>query len=140
MLTNILLGGIIIGVVHFIILSALYLNPFVARKYKAAGETSPAIKKWPKQGEYILKMFLGTQVEIFILTAAYFFLRTFLPQPLSIKTAIILAGIFSAIRIYPRFWNMWIQSTYPGDLLAIEFINGIIGTYVIIIGLNLMPL
>jgi hypothetical protein len=45
--------------------------------------------------------------------------------------ALALGVLFAAIRVYPRFWNMWIQTTYPTRLLVIEIINGTIGSLVV---------
>lgn len=42
-----------------------------------------------------------------------------------------LGFILVFIKIFPRFNDMWIQSTYPNKLLAIEFINGTIGSFII---------
>jgi hypothetical protein len=41
------------------------------------------------------------------------------------------------VRVYPRFWNMWIQTSYPRRLLAIEIVNGTIGTLAIALFLEL---
>ena len=134
-----LVWGAVVGVIHFIITGALYQNPFVAKFYKKAQtDNSPGVKKWPNQKGYILRMVLGTQVEIFILTASFLFLRQYLNfHPWA--TTILLGTVFTGIRVYPRFWNMWIQSTYPNQLLVIEFVNGIISTYSVVIALHLLP-
>ncbi len=138
MLLQILLWGLVIGVIHFVILGALYMNPLVAKLY--SGEKgNPAVKNWEKQGEYLLKMFLGTQVEVFILTGAYLYLRSLFAVPDGWTAALVLGALLSAVRVYPRFWNMWIQSNYPGKLLAVEFVNGVIGTFVVVVGLKLLP-
>lgn len=138
MIVDILLWGLVIGVIHFVVVGALYQNPFVAKFYKAAtGE--PGFKAWPDQKKYLVSMFLGTQVEVFILTGAYLYLRQLFANPDSMGTALLLSAFLAAIRVYPRFWNMWIQSTYPNKLLAVEFVNGIIGTFVIVVGLKLLP-
>jgi hypothetical protein len=87
---------------------------------------------------YLSKQFFGTQIEIWIISAGFLYLKDFLPfQP--IETALILGLIFAGIRIYERWWNMYIQTTYPGNLLAIEFINGTVGTFIITIGLSYIP-
>jgi hypothetical protein len=39
--------------------------------------------------------------------------------------------ILIAVKIFPRFFDMWIQTTYPNRLLAVEFVNGTIGSFVI---------
>jgi len=84
-------------------------------------------------------MFLGTQVEVFILTGAYLYLRELFDVPGDIATALVLGGLFAGIRVYPRFWNMWIQSSYPNRLLVVELVNGTISTLVIVVGLSLLP-
>lgn len=134
----VLLWGLVAGIIHFVVVGVLYQNPLVAKIYKAEAD-NPAVKKWLNQKEYILKMFLGTQIEVYILAVAYIYLRQFFPEPNSWITALSLGGIFAGIRIYPRFWNMWIQSAYPNKLLIVEFINGIISTFVIIVAMRLLP-
>ena len=138
MMFNILMWGFVIGIIHFVIIGALYQNPFVAKLYRAA-EGQPGVRAWADKKKYILSMFLGTQVEVFILTGAYLYLRQFLAGPNDMMTALVLAGLFAGIRVYPRSWNMWIQSTYPNKLLAVEFVNGTISTFVIVVGLKLLP-
>jgi len=44
--------------------------------------------------------------------------------------------LLAAIRVYPRFWNMWIQTTYPARLLVVELVNGSIGTIAIAVFLQ----
>lgn len=138
MIFDILIWGFAIGIIHFFIVGLLYLNPLVARQYEK-GKNSSAVKIWNNQKEYLIKMFLGTQVEIYILTTVYLYLRQMFASPHSFHTALILAFLSALVRVYPRFWNMWIQSTYPKNLLFIEFINGVIGTFVIILGIWLLP-
>ena len=89
------------------------------------------------QLKYLLQCF-PYKIEIWIITAAYLFLKDHLPYE-PIDNALLIAMIFSGVRIYERTWNMYIQTTYPKKLLIIEFINGIIGTFVITIGLSLLP-
>jgi len=139
MILQILLWGFVIGLIHFVAVGILYMNPFTAKLYKQESE-HPALRKWPKQSEYIVKMALGTQVEVYILTAGYIYLRSLFAEPAGWTTALILAAAFSAIRVYPRFWNMLIQSAYPRKLLAVEFVNGVVGTFVIVLGLKLLPI
>ncbi len=137
MIGKILLFGLITGLIHFFIMSILYANPLIDKTYKSFNN-HPALKYWVSMKVYIIKMFLGTQIEIYILTAGFLYLRSLFTIPTSWSTAIILASIFSAIRVYPRFWNMWIQTTYPPKLLAIEFINGILSTFTVVISLKLL--
>ncbi|MFC2131758.1 hypothetical protein ACFLSQ_10015 [Bacteroidota bacterium] len=130
--------GLVIGIFHYILLGILYMNPIVSQIYNEAQEKNDSVKLRNSTSNYLSKQFLGTQIEIWIITAGFLFLKQYLPfSPL--ETGFILGAIFGGIRIYERFWNMYIQTTYPKKLLVIEFINGIIGTFVITIGLSLLP-
>ncbi len=131
-----LLWGSIIGIIHFVITGILYQNPVVGQFYKD-NKTHPGVKKWNSQPKYILSMFLGTQVEVYIITISYIVLMNTLSG--TNIDALTLALIFTGIRVYPRFWNMWIQSTYPNKLLITEVVNGAISTFVIVFGLYLLP-
>ena len=139
-LSTTLILGLIIGIIHFIIVGILYQNPFVAGLYKEAEDKKlPGYRIWENKKKYLLSMFLGTQVEIFIITFGYLFLKGYLPfSPFA--TALIIFALFTAVRVYPRFWNMWIQSTYPNKLLIVEIINGTISTFTIVTGLYLLTL
>lgn len=131
-----LIWGSLMGIIHFIIVGLLYQNPLVSKLYKqAAGD--PGVKKWKSQPKYLISMFLGTQIEIYIMTVSFIFLVSILGK--TILNTLVLALIFTGIRVYPRFWNMWIQSTYPNKLLIVELINGSIGTFIIIFGLYFLP-
>jgi hypothetical protein len=81
-----------------------------------------------------LTQFLGTQIEVYILTAGFIWLR----PSVEIRGT---AGrscwaFFAALRIYPRFRNIWIQTTYPNRLPAIEVVNGTLGALVIAVFLQ----
>jgi hypothetical protein len=128
--TNILLWGAIAGVVHFVFIALAYGNPLVDRISAAAEASSPAAKRWPSKPRYFLTQFFGTQVEVYILTAGFVWLRPLVTAG-GYGGAFHLGILFAALRVYPRFWNMWIQTTYPNRLLAIEVVNGTLGTWVI---------
>lgn len=136
MIIQVLNLGLFIGVIHFLIIGALYGNPFIDRIYQLAQKSEPGVKKWSSKIRYLLIQFLGTQIEVFILTFAFLWIRPLVPIA-GVEGAVLLGLLFAAIRVYPRFWNMWIQSTYPNKMLAIEFVNGIISTLIIEIGLQL---
>jgi len=137
MLRQSLIWGSIIGIIHFVMVGILYGNPLIDKIYKNAQKKFPGVKKWNSQTRYLLTQFLGTQIEIYILTFSFFLFRPLIGQS-GVIGAIQLGAIFSAIRVYPRFWNMWIQSTYPTILLKIEFFNGVISTLIVTVGLQLL--
>ena len=138
-LFQILFWGLIIGIIHYFIMGILFQNPWVMKVYIDAQEKYPSVKMRKNTSDYLRKQFIGTQIEIWIITAGYLFLKDYLPFE-KLENAMMIALIFAGIRIYERFWNMYIQTTYPKKLLAIEFVNGIIGTFIIVLGLSFLPI
>ena len=132
---SVLFWGAAAGVVHFVFIGFAYGNPLVDRLSAKAEAESPAVKQWPSKPKYFLTQFLGTQVEVYLLTLGFCWLRPFV-EPRGYGGALLLGLLFAAIRVYPRFWNMWIQTTYPNRLLAIEVVNGTLGTLVIAVFLQ----
>ncbi len=128
--------GTAVGLIHFVAMGVLYGLPFVAKAYDEAQHSELGVRKWPSRKTYIITQFLGTQVEVYILTAGFLWLRPLIGP--GMINALLLGLTFASIRVYPRFWNMWIQSTYPSLLLKIELINGTLGTLVIVAGLELL--
>jgi hypothetical protein len=126
---SILLWGACAGLVHFVVIAFLYANPITDRLSRGL-EQGAAVKQWPSKPRYFVTQFLGTQVEVYILTAGFLWLRPLVSLP-SYVGALCVGSLLAATRVYPRFWNMWIQTNYPNRLLAIEVVNGTIGTLVI---------
>ena len=137
MITNILIWGLAAGIIHFVFLGIVYGNPIVDKLYSRAQANEPSVKKWPAKGRYLLTQFLGTQIEVFLITTSYLWLRPLI-QIEGLSGALILGLLIALLRAYPRFWNMWIQSTYPNKLLAIELVAGTIGTLVIFTSLEFL--
>jgi hypothetical protein len=132
--TQILAWGALAGVVHFVVIALLYANPITDR-LSADLEKSPGVKQWASKPRYFLTQFLGTQLEVYILTIGFFWLRPLIGMP-GYSGALALGVLLSATRVYPRFWNMWVQTTYPQRLLAIEVVNGTLGTLAIVMFLQ----
>jgi hypothetical protein len=137
MLVSTILWGTVVGLIHFVAVGMLYGNPIIDRFYREAAGTEPGVKVHPSKPKYFAQMFLGTQVEIYILAFGFLWIRPLLSIEGWVGT-ILLGLLFAGIRVYPRFWNMWIQSTYPNRLLAIEFVNGILSTLVVVSGMHLL--
>ena len=137
MITTVLLWGLAAGLVHFVVIGILYGNPLTERISAGAEAESPAVRKWPSKVKYFVTQFLGTQVEVYILTIAFVWLRPLVGLD-GYGGGLLLGLLLAAIRVYPRFWNMWIQTTYPLRLLLVEVVNGTIGTLVICIFLQMV--
>jgi len=126
---QIILGGFVASIVWFVFGGALYMNPFVAKIYKDA-ENSPALKKWPSVQKYISLQYVGILVQCLLWAFVFALVKLALPEGILTK-GIVFGFILVAVKIFPRFFDMWIQSTYPNKLLAVEFVNGTIGSFVI---------
>lgn len=126
---QIILGGFLASIVWFIVGGALYMNPFIARVYKNA-ESSPALKKWPSVPKYIGIQYVGILAQCLLWASVFALIKSVFPEEVLIK-GLLFGLILVVVKIFPRFFDMWIQSTYPNKLLAVEFINGTIGSFII---------
>jgi len=124
-----ILGGFVASISWFIVGGALYMNPFVAKIYKGA-ENSPALKKWPSIPKYLGLTYVGVFAQCLLWAFVFALIKPVLPDGVLMKS-LIFGFILIAVKIFPRFFDMWIQSTYPNKLLAVEFVNGTIGSFVI---------
>lgn len=123
-------GGVIASIVWFIVGSVLYMNPFVAKIYKNA-EKSPALKKWQSIPKYIALQYVGILVQCTLWAFVFALVKPVLPDGGVLMRGLVFGLILIVVKIFPRFFDMWIQSTYPNKLLAVEFVNGAIGSIVI---------
>lgn len=124
-----ILGGIIASAVWFIVGSVLYLNPFIAKIYKTA-EGLPGLKKWQSIPKYIGLQYIGILAQCMLWSFVFAFIKSALPEGVLMKS-LVFGLVLVAVKIFPRFFDMWIQSTYPNKLLAVEFVNGAIGSFII---------
>ena len=124
-----ILGGFVASIVWFIVGGALYMNPFVAKIYKGV-ENSPVLKKWLSVPRYIGLQYVGILTQCFLWAFVFALAKPVLPDGVLMKS-LAFGLILVAVKIFPRFFDMWIQSTYPNKLLAVEFVNGTIGSFVI---------
>jgi hypothetical protein len=123
-----ILGGIIASVVWFVIGGALYMNPVTDKIYKSADNS--AVREWPSLSKYLGLMFLGGVLAQYTLWALVFVLvKPALPGG-AFSQGIVFGLVLIAIKIWPRFFDMWIQTTYPNRKLVVELINGSIGSFV----------
>lgn len=123
------LGGFVASVAWFIVGGALYMNPFVARIYKDAGN-SPAMKKWTSVPKYLGLQYAGVLAQCLLWAFVFALVKPVLPEGILLK-GVSFGLILVAIKIFPRLFDMWIQTSYPNRLLAVEFVNGTIGSFVI---------
>jgi hypothetical protein len=136
-LLQIVLGGFLASVIWFIVGGILYMNPVVAKIYKKF-ENSPGYKKWKDTKKYLINMYIfGILIQCLFFAFVYSFIKPILPDILALNT-LFFGLILIAVKILPRLFDMWTQSTYPNKLLAVEFVNGTIGSFVIALILTLI--
>lgn len=127
---NIIFAGLVAAIVWFIVGAILYMNPIIAKIYKKHSK-SAAMKTWKDPKKYMTSMFLvGALIPCLLFAAAYSFIKSALPSTF-LQNIFYFGMLLVTIRIIPRFFDMWIQTSYPDRLLAIEMFNGIIGSFVI---------
>jgi hypothetical protein len=120
----------IASIVWFILGGALYMNPVIRGIYSQF-DTSPIMKQWPSVPQYLSVMFLGACLaQCFLAALAFVVVKPALPESI-LGQVVIFGFILIGVKIFTRFFDMWIQTTYPNRLLAIEFVNGSIGSLVI---------
>ncbi len=123
-----IIGGVVASVAWFVIGGALYMNPLTDKIYKSADNS--AVKEWPNLPKYLGLMFAGGALAQYILWAFVFALvKPALPGG-TLLQGVVFGLVLIAVKIFPRFFDMWIQTTYPNKKLVIEFINGSIGSFV----------
>jgi len=110
------------------------MNPLVAGWYKSF-EKHPSMKNWESQGKFMMNMFFLTLVEIIFIGIVYVSTVQALPNYFWMK-GIVFGLLVAGVRVYPRFLSMYMQTTYPGKLLAVEFVNGTIGCIIIGLGFS----
>lgn len=128
-MVNILLGWIAASFAWFIVGGILYTNPITAKIYKNA-EVSPALKKWDSIPKYIGLQHVGILIQCFLWAFVFAYLKPVLPVGVLMQ-GVVFGLILLATKMIPRLYDMWIQSTYPNNLLAIELVFGTIGGFVV---------
>lgn len=138
MLIQTLIYGTGAGIIHFLLVGLLYMNPFVGKMYTAEEGKNGALRVWENKKHYMILMFSGSMIESWLLCLGYQLLRGAFPKPASWATALACALILGLIRVYPRAFDKWIQTNYPHKLILVEAINGMIGSMILILAMRLL--
>ncbi len=127
---QVLEATVIASIVWFVLGGVLYMNPAIRGIYNRF-DASPVMKQWPGVPQYLGVMFLGGSLaQCFLAALAFALVKPALPDSFW-GAAAVFGFILIGVKIFTRFFDMWIQTTYPNKLLAIEFVNGSIGSLVI---------
>lgn len=129
-----LLAVVVSHIIHFVLIGLLYMNPFVAGLYKKF-EKHPAMRQWDSQGKFMMSMFFLSLLEIVFVGLIYISIVQVLPNDFWLK-GIVFGLLLAGVRVYSRFLSMFLQTSYPAKLLAVEFVNGLIGCVIIGLGFS----
>lgn len=125
-----IVAGFIASVAWFIVGGALYKNSWVDRIYKKFGQ-APGLKQWSSTGKYLVNMYIfGILLQCLLFAFVYAFIQPVFPGSV-LGNTLFFGMIVLAVKILPRLFDMWIQSTYPDKLLVVEFVNGALGGFII---------
>ena len=125
-----LIGGVAASIIWFFVGAVVYMNPVVAKIYKKYEDT-PSVKNRKDVKTFIMNTFVfSILIQCLLFVFVYLFIQSILPGTLILNT-LYFGIILVAVKIIPRFFDMWVQSSYPTTLLTIEIINGTIGSFVI---------
>jgi len=129
-ISRILLAALASSVVWFIAGSILYMNPWVSKIYEKA-RNLPGMKKWSSNGKFLINMFfMGMLFQCLLFALVYSLIKPVLPGTVPLNTAFF-GLIMIALKIFPRWADMWLLTSYPDKLLITEFINGSIGAFIV---------
>jgi len=129
-MTRIILAGFIASIVWFAAATILYMNPY-SKKIADTLKNHPGVKKWANQKEMLLPMYLwGVLVPSIIFAVIFWWLNPVFPSSILAKT-ILFGLILVGIKIYPRLTDTALMTSYPKQLLIMDFINGTISSFVI---------
>jgi len=131
-LNRTILGILAASAVWFIAGGILYMNPIIKKLYKKA-EDSSGVKKWSSTPKYLFIMYLGLLAQCILFSIVFLALRPQLPAD-PVFEGIAFGFVLLFVKNFPKFFDTWIQTTYPKKLLAVEIVNGTISG--IIIGLT----
>src|SRR5437667_1769165 len=96
---DLLLYGSLAGLVHFAVMGLLYGNPIIGQTYARAMASEPGVKRWPSRQRYLLVQFLGTQIEVYVITSAYLVARD-LGHMTGFGGVVVVGTVIAALRLY----------------------------------------
>ncbi|NUS91593.1 MAG: hypothetical protein HOQ36_04150 [Nocardia sp.] len=134
---EILVWGLVAGLLNIVAMAAVYGNPWVARVHAEQRRTGGADGGGRSGTRGPAQHFLGDQIEVYAMTVGYAWLHPLLPSS-GPEGALGLAALFAALRICAPVWALWMQGTYSRRYLAVEVGAGVVSTLVVTFTLYLL--
>ncbi|MET8797866.1 hypothetical protein ABZV91_15700 [Nocardia sp. NPDC004568] len=134
---EILVWGLVAGLVSTAAMAVLYANPWVARVQSHHRRTVDTGQSAPPAPRRFAAHFLGTQLEAYIMTIGYAWLHPLLPMN-GLLGAMALAVFFTALRVCAPVWALWMQGNCSSGYLAVEVAGGLLGSVVTVLSLYVL--
>jgi len=122
-------GGFLASIVWFIIGGIFYMNPLISKIHKKFGN-SPAVKQWNNTKLFLIYMYLLILLECLLFALVYSFIKPVFPGGVVVN-GLILGLALVAVNLIPSISGRWLLSTYPNKLLFVDFIGGILSSFII---------
>ncbi len=113
----------------FLTAGLLFFNPWVDKVYSQS-ESHPSVKALPKNGQTMLKIILAILVQCILWAAVYDNIKSSLNGDAFTK-GLWFGTIISLMKMIPRDIDRALLTTYPPKRMTIEFVNGIVCSYVV---------
>lgn len=122
-------GGFLASIVWFILGGIFYMNPFIGKIHKKFGN-APGVKQWSNTKVFMIYMYFLILIECLLAALVYSFIKPIFNQGV-IANGLIFGLVLIAINLIPGISTRWILSTYPNKLLGVDFIGGILGSFIL---------
>ena len=113
----------------FITAAILFFNPIVGKIYQSQ-ETDPAVKSLPKVPATMGKILLAILVQCILWALVYSWVEAAMPDDLWSKV-LIFGSVITFMKMIPRDIDRLLLTTYPLKRMTIEFIIGVVCSYVV---------
>lgn len=105
------------------------MNPLISKIHKKFGN-SPAVKQWNNTKLFLIYMYLLILLECLLFALVYSFIKPVFPGGVVVN-GLILGLALVAVNLIPSISGRWLLSTYPNKLLFVDFIGGILSSFII---------
>jgi len=117
------------SVAWFIVAAILFFNPVTDRVYRSE-ESNPAVKALPKSPQTIGKILTAIVIQVILWAYVYTIIQSVLPADKLMK-GLLFGFIVVLTKMIPRDIDRVLLTTYPRKRMSIEFVIGIVCSFVV---------
>ena len=124
---TLLLSAFLAAIAWILVGGLLYIYPPFKRIYKRA-ERAASVKKWDDSSKFMIAQFVSVFIQCFLFALVFSVVKVSLPSDM-VAQALSFGLIVTAVKIVPRTMKMLVHTTYPGNLLFIEFLSSLLAAF-----------